>query len=272
MERYLIALDMDGTLLNKNKEIMPLTKKILMDLSKEGHLVVLASGRPYRSLKPYYEELELTSPIILYNGAFVFDPKDDSFPAHKLTLPKEVIKDTIDKTSKYITNMMSETNTDIYLNHEDDYLDVFFFYDGMKLHYGDLKETLNEDAMTFIARLKDDITKEEKERIKSYFPTKDGIDLRYWTASPYYELYHQHATKGACVKIIADHYNIPKERIICFGDALNDLEMLKEAKYGVAMSNGKESFKKKAPYISLDDNENEGIYLTLKAIFEGKLD
>ncbi len=271
MDKYLIALDMDGTLLTKTKEISPLTKKYLRELAKEGHLIVLASGRPFRALKPYYDELGLTCPIICYNGVYVFDPKDSKFPSHVFSFPKNDVIEILNKTKPYITNIMCETNDDIYIDKEDEYLNTFFFYKGMKIHKGEISKTLDQDVMTCIARLKEDITKDEKELILKDFPKENGLNLRYWTGSPYFELFYDYATKGQCVKIIAEHYNIPKERIIVFGDAENDLEMLNVAGYGIAMKNGNDSFKKKAAFVSVEDNENEGIYHTLKTIFESKL-
>ena len=60
------------------------------------------------------------------------------------------------------------------------------------------------------------------------------------------------------------------KNIIVFGDSHNDEQMLSIAGYGVAMLNGKESFKEKADIISLQTNEKDGIYHTLKAILMGE--
>ena len=57
MDKCLIVLDMDGTLLNKRKEISLLTKNYLLELSKQGHKIILASGRPGRSMISYDDEL-----------------------------------------------------------------------------------------------------------------------------------------------------------------------------------------------------------------------
>ena len=59
MDKCFIVLDMDGTLLNKRKEISLLTKNYLLELSKQGHKIILASGRPVRSMISYYDELKL---------------------------------------------------------------------------------------------------------------------------------------------------------------------------------------------------------------------
>ena len=272
MNRFLIALDMDGTLLNKKKKIPLLTKIYLRKLAKEGHIIVLASGRPSRALKPYYNDLRLNSPLICYNGAYLFDPNDKKFKTHVYSFPKDEVKSIIDSFKPYIENVMCETDTDIFIDKKDPYLQTFFYYEGMNIHEGEIKNILNEDPMTCIARVKDGVSKEEREKMLHQFDKYDDLSLRYWSGSPYFELFYKSATKGACVKAIAEYYDIPKKDIIVFGDADNDLEMLKVAGYGVAMLNGKESFKAKADIISLKTNEKDGIYHTLKAIFKGHFD
>ena len=57
MDKKLIAFDMDGTLLNSKKKISFLTRQYLKRLSKKGHIIVLASGRPSRSMINYYKQL-----------------------------------------------------------------------------------------------------------------------------------------------------------------------------------------------------------------------
>ncbi len=270
MERYLIALDMDGTLLNKEKKITLKTRDYLKELTKEGHIIVLASGRPSRTLLPYYNELNLSSPLICYNGAYVYDPNDANFPSHLYSFPKEKVIEILNTLKPYIDNVMCETENDVYIDKEDAYLNTFFFYKGMKMNVGELKDILNDDPMTCIAKLKENITKDDKKNILNNFKEDDDLSLRYWTGSPYFELFYKSATKGACVKRIAKYYNIPKEHIIVFGDAENDLEMLKQAGYGVAMLNGKESFRLKADIVTKYTNEEDGIYYTLKDILEGK--
>ena len=95
-----------------------------------------------------------------------------------------------------------------------------------------------------------------------------GLSVRFWTGSPYFELYYEETSKGSSIKTIAEYYGIPKERIIAFGDAENDKEMFENAHYSVAMVNGKESLKSKAKIVSFKDNDHNGIYHTLKHILK----
>ena len=56
MQPYLICLDLDGTLLNDNKEISAPTKQVLTELQQCGHYVMIATGRPYRASQMYYQD------------------------------------------------------------------------------------------------------------------------------------------------------------------------------------------------------------------------
>ena len=266
---YLIAFDMDGTLLNEKKTISLRTKRYLKKLAKEGHKIVLASGRPSRAMLSYYNELGLDTPLICYNGAHIFSPKDKNFKPIEFEFPKEVIIDMIDKIRPHIENVMCEDEETIWVDKEDKYLDKFFWYENMKVIFGELKTTLNKNPMTCIVKTPFEYRNEhEIEEVMKAYP---GLFARFWTGSPYFELYYENTSKGSAINIVKKYYGIPKERTIAFGDASNDKEMLNEAEFSVAMKNGKEVLKEHAKIISIKDNDHNGIYHTLKKIFKGDL-
>lgn len=262
---YLIAFDMDGTLLNKKKTISFKTKNYLKKLVKQGHKIVLASGRPSRSMLAYYKELGLDTPLVCYNGAHVYSPKDKNFKPLEFEFPKDVIVEIIDKIRPHIENVMCEDETNIWVDKEDKYLDRFFWYENMNVITGELKITLNKNPMTCIVKTPYEYRDaHEIEKVMESYPK---LAARFWTGSPYFELYYKETSKGSSIQKIAEYYNIPKERIIAFGDAGNDIEMFEHAGISVAMSNGRDSLKSKANMISIKDNDHNGIYHTLKRIF-----
>ena len=268
-EKYLIALDMDGTLLNSKKKISFLTRHYLKKLARNGHKIILASGRPSRSLKPYHKLLKLDTPMICYNGAYVFDPNDPNFKPRIFAFPKEIVKELTTKLEKYTANIMCEDDVNIWVDKEDKYLAKFFWYDNMDIIFGDLRKTLNKDPMTMIVQMRKE-DEEAKKDIVNICSKYEGLSARFWTGSPYFELYFVETSKGASILDIASYYQIPQKNIIVFGDAENDVEMINIAGYGVAMINGKTSVKEKAPIISLKSNDKDGIYHTLKKILKGE--
>lgn len=266
MDSYLIAFDMDGTLLNDKKNISFLTRRYLRKLTKQGHKIVLASGRPSRAMNRYYEELGLTTPMICYNGAYLFSPKDPNFKPIEFEFPKEVIVEVIDKIRPHIKNVMCEDEENIWVDKKDDYLDKFFWYENMNIIYGDLVDTLHKNPMTCIVQTPFEYRDTgEIEKIMEAYP---NLSARFWTGSPYFELYYKGTSKGASLRKVSEYYKIPKERVIVFGDAENDREMLEFAGIPVAMKNGKISLQDVAKHVTVKDNNHNGIYHTLKKIFK----
>jgi Cof subfamily protein (haloacid dehalogenase superfamily) len=268
MNKYLIALDLDGTLLKDNKKICTRTRLFLHKLQNKGHIIVLASGRPTRALIRYYKELGLHSPIVCYNGAHVYDPVDKSFPEIALKFPKETIIDFYLKIKNIaIKNIMCENETDIWLDKEDQYLSAFFWHNNMNMHYGELDKTLKEDPMTLIVQLKEE--KNQKDILEA-IRNHPELSARFWGKTPYGEICLKGSSKGLGIKNIADFYNINKDHIIVFGDEDNDIELFAEAGISVAMKNADKRIKEKATMISIKDNNHNGIYYTLKYLNKTK--
>ena len=266
MKPCLIAFDMDGTLLNEKKNISWRTKHYLKKLSKQGHKIILASVRPSRALIRYYIELQLDTPMICYNGANVFSPNDPNFKPIEFEFPKEVIVEIIDKIRPHIKNVMCEDEQNIWVDKKDEYLDTFFWYNGMNVIYGELKDTLNKNPMTCIVQTPFEYRDtNDLDKVMESYP--DLCD-RFWTGSPYFEIFYKGISKGSSLEVISKYYDIPKERVIAFGDAENDREMFEFAGISVAMSNGKDSLKKAANHVSIRDNNHNGIYHTLKQILK----
>ncbi|MFA5421931.1 MAG: Cof-type HAD-IIB family hydrolase [Bacilli bacterium] len=262
--RLLIAVDMDGTLLNSEKDITPRTQRLLRRLNRQGHLVILASGRPSRALYRYYDELALDSPLVCYNGAYVFHPKNDAFPKIEFEFPKEIVKRLFVELQPYVQNIMCENDTDIWINSEDLYLAKFFWHEGMKMHYGDITKTLDVNPMTMILQSKKDSVDEAA--IRSIVDKFERLGVRFWFGLSYFEIFFKSVSKGSGLTIIADHYGIKKDNIITFGDADNDIDMFAISGISVAMKNGGPEIIKNAHRVTKHDNDNDGIYYALKQI------
>lgn len=264
IEPKVIAFDMDGTLLNNKKKVSFLTRLYLKKLAKEGHIIILASGRPSRALWKYYHQLNLKTPMICYNGAYVFDPNDDKFPKIEFQFPREIIIETLQKIKPHIKNVMCETDTEIWVDKKDEYLESFFWYKGMNIHYGDLAETLNKNPMTCIVQTPFEYR--ETHDIEKALAKYPKLSARFWTGSPYFEIFYKETSKGNALKHICNYYGIPTSRLIVFGDSTNDIEMFEVAGTSVLMSNALHDLKEKTTMISIKDNDHNGIYHTLKKL------
>ncbi len=267
-KKYLIALDLDGTLLRNDGTISEQLIKYLQEIEKQGHTVVIASGRPIRAISKYYKLIGLKSPMICYNGAYITSPNNPEFKDLISTFPKELIKEIANKLDeRYIANIMCETNNDIWLIKEDSTLSSFFWHDNMNIHYGKIQDTLFEDPMTMIIETTtSDIDHIVVDVVEKY----PHLKVRFWNGlySLFSEIYYDYISKAEGLKVIANLYHIPYEDIIAIGDACNDIEMLSFAGISIAMINGDEKIKKIATYVSEFDNEHNGVMHALKKIIK----
>ena len=261
-KRYLIALDMDGTLLDDKKEISLETKKYLKDLENDGNVIAIASGRPLRAIMPYYNDIGLTGPIAFYNGCCVLDPVNKKIESKSVKVNKDIIKTIIRKIGiDNFSNIMCETSEDAWVLHDDLTVEDFFWRDGIKIHEGDISEILNEDPNTAIFVLKNH---DFDEKIVKIAFSYENIGCRFWGDSTCCELYFLNINKGSAVADIAKAYGIDLKNTIAIGDAENDVDLLRAAYKGIAMKNSSDELISQADMVSLDDNNNDGVKKTLE--------
>ena len=93
MTKKVIAVDLDGTLLNSDSKLSEFTKETIKKISKKGHHVVITTGRPYRMAREFYKELELHTPMINFNGSLTHIPEKKWQQERCITLDKEYLLD-----------------------------------------------------------------------------------------------------------------------------------------------------------------------------------
>ncbi len=257
-ERHLIALDLDGTLLKDDKTISEKTKVILRKAREQGHIVMIATGRPYRSSEMYYRELDLDTPIVNFNGAFIHHPRQSSWGFYHEPLDVKVAKDIVETCrSFHFHNIIAEVIDDVYFHYHDQKLLDIFSFGNPKITTGDLADFLNDSPTSMLIHTEEDQLKVIRDHLSEVHA--EVIDHRSW-AAPWHviEIIKSGLNKAVGVKKAADYYGIPSERVIAFGDEDNDLEMLEYAGYGVAMGNAIDQVKNIANEETLT-NEEDGV-------------
>ena len=269
MKKYLIALDLDGTLLSDWQTISETTKNYLNKLRKEGHQVVIATGRPFRSSEKFYDELDLDTPIINYNGGLVTNKCNPDFKPYSLTINREYVIDIYNENKNVISNAFGEVGDDIYLRYDTEEIrPLLHYFNGAKLEVGDFKDILTEDTNGFLVVANKGQAQIIEDYVAHHYEGK--VLARNWGQHYNYviELYTPETTKGAGLKYVADHLGFNKEDIIAFGDAHNDIEMLQYAGTGVAMINAQEVLKEHADHITEYSNLEDGIVHFLEKFFD----
>ena len=242
--KYLIALDLDGTLLKDDKTISEATKEYLRRLEKDGNLIVITSGRALRSVLEYYKDIGLSSsPVIAYNGHYSIDPNLRHY---------EIVHKINKNTAKSIYSLLKGN--------------AFYEKNDLEVIEGPLDKTIDEDVFTFVMKIDSDENKRNK--IKEIVSTFPEVQVRFWGGDEYCELYLNGISKSKTIKNVANLYNIDLDNVIVFGDADNDIEMLRDYKHSYVMKNGHEHLRKIAHNVTKYTNEEDGVIYELKKFFK----
>lgn len=263
---YLIAIDLDGTLIQGFDNYDKKSFELLKELAKDNYIVI-ATGRPFRSSKYYYDILGLNTPIINYNGALVHHPSDPNFKKIMVTVPKKIVCKILNDNLDIITNIFCEIEDDIFLYKKQDEINSYLHLDGGKLHVGNFENILYGDPNGAIVFSRPGT----EEKLETYLENtfKGKLKIRFWEDENYCvsEIYNPLTTKGNGLKQIISYYNIPFEKTIAIGDGHNDIELFENVNISVAMANSHKLLLKNAKYVTKSVSEN-GVYHFLKDFFK----
>jgi len=263
LKPHLIVLDLDGTLLTDEKVISEKTAHTLKQAREQGHQVMIATGRPYRASEIYYKQLDLITPIVNFNGAFVHHPKDVKWKTIHETISLPIVRDVIDAMQDFdIHNIIAEVMDDVYLEkHDAKLLDILSFGDPI-IKEGDIRKSLKDDPTSLLIQANSKTVEPIRKHLAELHA--EVIDHRRWGAPwDVIEIVRHGLNKAVGISHVSKWLDIPRDRIIAFGDEDNDLEMIDYAGVGVAMGNGIDRLKSIANEVTLTNNE-DGIAEFLK--------
>lgn len=269
MKKYLITIDLDGTLLTSEAKLTSAAKAYLKELKNTGHKIVLATGRPYRGVKAIYDELELDTPLVYDNGTCIESEKATDFKSFSNPIKKEILDDLFLHTKDNIITAFYIVDNNHYVYNYAEAIEFYYFINEKTVvHEGPLNNPKYQEATNAVIAVSLDYMEEFESYIKN---TLTEIDYRYWykdNSIVFYEVFLKGFNKGTALKTIREFYNIPKQLTISFGDGGNDVELLKESGHGVKMSNG--SYKLDHVYddVTTFSNDEDGVIKYLKTFLK----
>ncbi|MCZ6795059.1 MAG: Cof-type HAD-IIB family hydrolase [Planctomycetota bacterium] len=254
----LIALDIDGTLLNDDKNVPPENLRALREARDAGVQVAISSGRMIPTIEPVEEMLEVDTVIIAYNGGKVVGPRAQGRPVidHR-PVPVDVAEEFIGFSTGqgYLLNFYHEDR--LYADETTAarrFMDVYSGRTGSRYHLVDLNQFRGVEPTKMILLA----APEERDRLYERFSREYGERASISRSDPeYLEIMAPGVTKGSALPVLAAHYGFTTEEILAVGDADNDNEMLEIAGLGVAVANARPSTKEIADVVTERTN-NEG--------------
>lgn len=259
MTNKLIALDLDGTTLNDQSQIDPLTIKVLRQLDRLGHRIIIVTGRPYRNSKHLYDQVGLKNPMVNFNGALCHDPNNLNWDGtYHVGISKSIALDVAthrEALNSYL--IIAEAKYNIFATSQKLPTNEFFPEPSIIPLLLNSTSLLEDPTALTIFTSEEDQESTSTEIIKQYGET---VDVRTWGGKmPCLEVVSSGVNKGRALKHLADYYKIDMKDTMAFGDEFNDTEMLHEAGRGVAMANGQSAVKAIADDITNETNDQNGL-------------
>lgn len=264
MEYKIIALDIDGTLTNSQKELTPRTRYALIEAQKMGKKVVLASGRHPVGIYDIAKDLlvdQYGGYIMAFNGGQILDCSTGLTIVSK-DFPQEYLSDILGvlKMSKLTVHT---------------YDDKRIITGGTLNDYSNIEKDILKMEMVVVDDFMSAIPKKINKLLLSGEPTEidryneilakryDGL-LDVYKSAPYFlEIMPFGVTKGSMLPMLLEKLELTREELVAFGDNYNDMTMIGFAGLGVAMGNAVEDVKKIANYVC-ESNDDDGVAKTVE--------
>ncbi|MFK8243402.1 MULTISPECIES: Cof-type HAD-IIB family hydrolase [unclassified Facklamia] len=269
MNYKFLILDIDDTLLNSQRQITPKTRERLMQLQEDGYYLVLASGRPTKSMIETAKELKLDqyhSYIISFNGA-VITKMDDESELYSKRLELEEQREIIDYIQAQSLSVISYTDDEIIIDYENDYSHIEAELTGIPYHYSpEYISSIETPQLKLIGVGNPTIVEEVNTALDGQF----GQSTYATTSKPYFiEFMHREVSKGDAIKKLVSHLGYTVEQVVACGDGNNDASMIEVAGVGVAMANATDYLKSLADEIT-KSNDDDGLVDVMNQYFNGK--
>ena len=265
MKYKLLVLDVDGTLLNDEKEITPRTLATLLKVQQMGVHIVLASGRPTYGILPLAKKLELGNYggyILSYNGAQVINAKNGEVLLERRINPEML---------PYLEKKARKNGFAIFTYTEDrmiaDQADNEHILQEAFLNRMELIEEPEFSVAVDFAPSKCMLVSDDEEALiglEEHWKKRLNGALDVFRSEPYFlEVLPCGIDKSTSLGALLSHLDITPEEIIVIGDGVCDVSMIQFAGLGIAMGNAQDSVKVCADVVTAS-NEEDGVALAVE--------
>lgn len=255
MKAKLFVSDMDGTLLNSQRQITSGVRKAIAKAVDAGAVFTVATGRMHKSALPHVKGIGLEVPIITYNGAMI--KSTDGKELYASYLEESVVKELLD--------FAFGEGLHIQLYSDDE---LYFAFDGPKAQRycaaaGVEGHAVGKDIYQHMTRVPKMLIIAEDaqhgdELVASLQAKFSGRIEAVKSTDVYIELIKPGVNKASSIARLAELFDISPDQVLAIGDSNNDISMIKAAQYGVAMGNANDDVKAAADYF-VSDNDHDGV-------------
>ncbi len=251
----LLALDLDGTLLDDSQNISQKNIDALRKAEEKGVNIVIATGRTNLGAEDIFRQLELKEFLIAYNGALIKNMKENKVIKH-LPLPMQQTHKILEYVKKENLYVNLYLNNKVYANKAGKELD--YYKNIMNIE----PSVLEEDTVEFLDKATTKLLIIEKDLFKVdqiLYKLQDQFagDLNITKSiEDCIDIMNKNVSKGNSLEDLTRMLGLKAEEVAAVGDGNNDLEMIKFAGKSAAVANAEEVIREKADYITASNNED----------------
>lgn len=256
----MVVFDLDGTILDNDLKVSNNLVKVCNELKKKNPIVI-ATGRSVSDAIQYYRVLNLDTYLICYNGAFIWHPLTNNiYKNFYIDYWEEILRFLVHNRKKLsIENIVVSQKENTYLlNRYNDYLMDIMVDENLPYDFiceRDMAEIGNIHRIVLLVEPK--YRENIEELIKENF---SAIDVFSWKGrNDIIDISLPNMNKWEAIKEVAQFNNVENKKIIVFGDARNDIEMIKAADIGIAVKNASGDVQKVADYVTKYTNNEDGV-------------
>lgn len=259
MNYKLLALDLDGTLTNSQKEISPRTKEALRKAQEKGVRIVLASGRPESGVLPLAKELELSRYhgfTAAFNGGKIVDATTGKI-VFQAALPKEILPILHQFSKKHNAPLITYDHRILTEDEPNEYMELESRINHMEIFHVDNLVKFVDFPVTKCLFCDDG---DKMAFLESELRHLLGNDANVFRSEPFFlEVMPPRLDKAYTLFQLLQHLGLRRADLCACGDGFNDLTMIQYAGLGVAMKNAQPIVRGSADYITENDNDHDGI-------------
>ena len=268
MRYRLLALDVDGTLLDSHHQLPPRVARAVVAAREAGLTVTLATGKLLASIQPLMETLGLSGPQICLNGAAIM--KDlTTPPLWYAPLPDSDRRDVIAAVRRLAPEtLISQFALDaIYVDREHPSLRVFE-------EFGEQAPKMTSDLLAVVEPLTAKMlvvgSLEHIPLLYKRVAPLLGERLYIMTTMPIFlEFFQFVANKGHALRSLRESLGMAQQEVIAIGDGANDAPLLREAGLAISMANGAPETRAAAQVIA-PTNDEDGVAVILERLLRGE--
>lgn len=256
MKMELIVLDIDGTLLDSSNHLPESSEKAIRALIDQGKHITLCTGRCYPEVHPIIDHLGIRDPYAVSGGSAIYDPVLDAVIYFSLMQTEQIIS-LADMAHTLGMGILAHTIKDMICEMTDQDWEYIQSLEAMRGHGSFMPKRVTDITTQissgiihlniFSRTIKlDDILPEIR---------KLNLGVQAIKMTRTIEIANAGIHKGSALQKIAGYLEIPLENTAAIGDALNDVEFLKSAGYGIAMGNAPDELKRVADFVAPSSDE-----------------